>query len=302
MENKRRVEIAFVILMAASVFIYFALGNKVIAGCLIVIVFLGLGGILSAMSKQERKVQDSEKYELSMEVAKDIIAEEIEIIEYLPTFGINPALRKECGILPPYKYTRGNDYIKGKYKGVEFTFCDLQLKAERRYHKGKQEDLIMFLGHLINLSMKEYVDGYIRIFKRVTTRSRVNRLNAMHEGLKELAGNSSEEVIETGNEYLDMNYRIVTNNRQMSYMIMSPEFIERLCTIMKVTGEHTNIEIRGNEMFIAIDNSNDLFMVVSEGFGNEREKNARRQYRNDVRKIVEILDKTITGEGLFGKI
>lgn len=232
---------------------------------------------------------------LGQSFIKDILAEEVQVIEYASVFKIGDNLRNMCSILPGFTFSKANDYIKGKYKGVEFTYFDLYLKDGVEH---AQYDA--FKGQVLRLSLKKAINGRIIFKKKDNPRRGVKKLDTAKNAISALSpGVKIETEIRVGNEHLDNFFSITTNNEEMASKLLTSERLERISETIYQASGHTNVEINGKDVFITCDNDFDAFAYDGCIYDENSLERACIRYRDDLKRILAIIDKMIVDEELF---
>ncbi len=232
---------------------------------------------------------------LGQNFIRDILAEEVQVIEYTSVFKCGDNLKTMCSILPTFNYSKANDYIRGKYKGVEFTYFDLYLKDGV-----EQAQYDAFKGQVLRLSLKKAINGKIIFKKMDNPRRKVRHLDKAKNAMGALsAGAKIETEIRVGNEHLDNFFRITTNNEEMASKLLTSERLERISETIYQASGHTNVEINGKDLFITCDNDFDAFAYDGCIYDENSLERACGRYRNDLKRILAIMDKMIADEELF---
>lgn len=272
-------------------------GKIMIAGLLAIPI-----GIISA------KINTSHKKKLKAFVGehliKDIIAEKIDVIEYLPNPEISTNTIKKCTLLPSYDRLTASDYIRGTYKGVDLTYYDLLLEQEQSDTDDEGHTtttfVTVFKGPLIQLSLKQAIDGFVKIKERKTSRKAKGFFSNVLSGASDILGiKTKDESIEVENAAFNNQFEIKTSNPEMSFYILTPQFMENIMRADELANGYTNIEFRGKNAFIAIHNGYDSFEITKTVLNKKSLDNNRQQLRNDLRRILAIIDEIIAKDNLF---
>ncbi len=251
----------------------------------VVALFFGRQGVL-----QREEIQKL----LGQNFVSKIIAEEVQLIEYTPVFNISDDLIKMCTVLPGFNYSKANDYIRGRYKGVEFTCFDLHLRDGIEH---SQHDT--FKGQVIHLVLKKALGGTIVFKKKDNPRREVKRIDTVHNAFGALSGKMTETAIHVENEHLDNFFSIKTNNPEMASAVLTEERLNRISETIYQASGHTNVEINGKDVFITIDNNFDTFVVDKNIYDAYTLESACERYRSELKRILAIIDKMIADDELF---
>ena len=245
-------------------------------------------------ARQEVLQQEAVKELLGRNFIRDIIAEEVQLIAYDPVFDINRELKNLCTILPGYNYSKANDYIRGSYKGAEFTYFDLYLRdgVEQAQHD-------TFKGQVLWLVLKKDLGITIKFKKKDNPRSDVRKLETMKKALGARSAGKYETEIKVGHDRFDGFYSVVTNDEEKALALLSEERLNRISEMMQLACSYTNMEFNGKNVFITIDNNFDLFSKNVSIYDERSLENACDLYRSELKQMLAIMDKMIDGEELF---
>ena len=106
-------------------------------------------------------------------VVKDVLAERFDITQYTPMPKNTLDMVKKCTLLPRYDRITISDYIKATYRGVPLSYCDLHLEQEDTDTNDGHTSTTyrtIFKGHLINLGLKQKIEGFVKIKERKNPR------------------------------------------------------------------------------------------------------------------------------------
>lgn len=235
---------------------------------------------------------------------KGILAEKIDISQYTPCPTTPMDFIKKCTIIPRYDRITISDYIKGTYRGVALSYCDLHLEQE---DTDTDDDghtsttyRTVFKGHLINLGLGQKVEGFVKIKERKNSRKEKGFFSNVLSGAADVLGiKAKDEAIEVENEVFNNQFEIKTNNQQMTFYILTPQFMENIVRADEMANGYTNIEFRDKNAFISINNGRDSFEITKTVVNKKAVENCRQQIRNDLCRILAIVDEILTKENLF---
>ncbi len=146
-------------------------------------------------------------------VVKDVIAEKLEVTQYIPSPTDSLDMIKKCTLLPRYDRSTISDYIKGTYRGVPLSYCDLHLEREEQDTDDEGHTTTsyrtVFKGHLINLGLGQKIDGFVKIKERKNPRKEKGFLSNVFSGAADLLGiKTKDETIEVENEIFNNQFEI----------------------------------------------------------------------------------------------
>ncbi len=235
---------------------------------------------------------------------KNIIAEKIDIIDYLPNPEISTNTIKKCTLFPSYDRLTASDYINGTYKGVDLTYYDLHLEQEQTDTDDDGHTtttfVTVFKGPLIQLSLKQSINGFVKIKERKTSRKEKGFFSNVLSGASDILGiKTKDESIEVENAAFNNQFEIKTSNQEMSFYILTPQFMENIMRADELANGYTNIEFRGKNAFVAIYNGYDSFEITKTVLNQKSLDNNRQRLRNDLNRILAIVDEIISKDNLF---
>ncbi len=256
------------------------------------------------LAKLNKKLEKKFKIYVGENITRDIIAERVEISQYSPDKWINSGFIDRCMILPKYDRMNGSDYVKGTYRGVPFVYCDLELEREyqdrdKDGHK-KTKYRTVFKGSLINLEMPKEMEGYLRIKERKEPRKEKNFLSNIFSGAADVIGISkTDNTIEVESVEFNNRFEIKSNNGEMAFYILTPQFMESILRAEKMTSGYTNIEFKGRNANITINNGSDSFEIKRTMCSRRALEKSRQQMRKELNLILDIVDEMLTKDKLF---
>ena len=256
------------------------------------------------INKANKKLKTTLKSLLGKYIIKDVLAEKIDIDEYSPSKFINTNFIKNCMILPNYDRVNGSDYISGKYKGINFTYCDLLLEreVEKKDNDGHTHTkyVTVFQGPLMLLKLGRSIDCYVRIKERKNTRKSKGVLTSIFNGAADLLGIKHDtDIIETENEAFNNQFEVKTNNDEMAFYILTPQFMESIMRADEIAEGYTNIEFKNSDVTITLNNGKDAFEVKKTISSKRSLEKCRENFRAELSSILSIVDEILTKENLF---
>lgn len=240
---------------------------------------------------------------IGQSLVRDILAERIAISQYSPNQYFNRDFLEHCGILPHYDRSRGSDYICGTYRGVLITYCDLHLEVE---HESTDSDgntttsyYTVFRGPVINLALRQPVNGYVRIRERKTPRKQKGFFSGIVNGAADLF-NIDRSTVETENAQFNQQFKVDASDPQLAFYVLTPQFMEHIVQADTIVNGYTNIEFNQGIVTLALNNGTDAFELGKIKKNNEHFlEDARNRFRYELNTILSIIDEILTKENLF---
>lgn len=266
------------------------------------IIFILLAILVSKLFDKQKVIL---KKLLGEHIIKDVLAEKVNIREYLPDGHIKSQFVDRCKILPGYDRLKGSDYIFGSYKGVAFTYCDLFLEKE---YETQDDDghkytkyFTVFQGQVFTIALNQDMDGYVRIRERKNPRKTNSIFSGFLDALAESVGlKDSGNVVETENVAFHNQFEVKTSNDEMAFYILTPQFMESILRLDESAGGYTNIEFSGSQVTIALNNGRDSFEVKKIIRNQKRLNGYRDVFRKELDMMLLIIDEILTKKRLFG--
>ncbi|MBQ8317383.1 MAG: DUF3137 domain-containing protein [Lachnospiraceae bacterium] len=285
------------------------IGGLVMIGCQHIlgpfILIAGIIGLPVAIitGKKTKTVNKEVKNAIGEYVIKDVIAERIEIIKYTPDNFMNQDFIKSCSILPKFDRISGSDYILGRYNGVKFTYCDLHMErehTERRDGKTKTTYRTVFQGPLMTIELGQKMDGYVRIKERKTPRKEKGFFSDVFSGAADVLGvKTSDDTIEVESVEFNNQFEIKSNNQQMAFYILTPDFMESIVQADALAQGYTNLLFKGTNAVVTINNGKDSLEIKRTISGKNQLEKSRQRIRDDLSRVLAIYDKVLEKEQLF---
>lgn len=242
-------------------------------------------------------------------VTKAIIAERIDIREYAPTGSFNDKFLRSSGVLRGFDKSYGSDYIKGIYKGQQITYCDIKLEIERettdRDGRKRHKTVTVFQGPVISLVLgRPLGDKKLRILERTGKRKKEGFLSDLLGSAANAVGDAlgikaKENAILVENEAFNNQFEIKTNDDELAFYILTPQFMESIVSADKIGAGCTNICFDGDRVNIAIHNGYDAFELGRTLRRKKHLEESRQRMRGDLNRVLSIVDEILKKERLF---
>ena len=306
-QNKIKVNSILLLLVAIAIPVGFfsALMDYVNGHNFIISLVIALVACIAVgpLSKKNSSLKKAKKNFIGEHIIKELIAEKIEIEGYEPSNYINRDTIKKSSIMPGYDRISGSDYISGKYKGIGIVYCDIELEEKRTYRDsdGRRRTTYstVFKGHFFRMDLGNKIDGYVRI---------VERRNPRKKGFfADLLGSAADLVgietntIELENEAFNNQFEVKTNNDEMAFYILTPQFMENVVRADEMADGYTNILFKEKKVDIAMNNYVDSFEVKKNIYSQKALDECRTLMRKDLDILLAIVDEILAKDRLFSK-
>lgn len=276
-------------------------GNTMLGICIILV---GVVAIVLSAKYLERlnDQQDQMKDLVGQSVVREILAERIAVEQYIPNQYFNKDFLEHCGVLPNYDRCGGSDFISGTYRGVPITYCDLHLEVEQESTDSDGNTTTsyytVFRGPVINLAMRQPLNGYVRIRERKNPRKEKGFFSGIINGAADLF-NIDRNTIETENAQFNQQFKVDTSDPQLAFYILTPQFMEHIVQADMIVNGYTNIEFNQGIVTLALNNGTDAFELGKYKKNDHFLDEARQRFRYELNTILSIVDEMLTKENLF---
>jgi len=267
------------------------------------IIGIVLGVSCFLIVKPKEKLEKEFKEFTGAYITKDILAEKMEIIKYLPTDMINRKSIKASGIMPRYDRIEGSDYIKATYKGQEIEYCDYKLEEE---HITTDDDgsestsyEVVFQGPFVRIPLGKKISGHVKIIERRSKRKKKGLFSDLIDSAADMMGIKRDSIIELENEAFNNQFEVKTNDEELAFYILTPQFMENIIKADEYADGYTNISFTDEVVYIAINNGKDAFEVKKTMYSVKGLEKARADMRQERNFILAVIDEILEKDRLF---
>ena len=244
---------------------------------------LGVLFVIAVTSYKKRSVL---KRIMSTEVALPVLREVFEIDVYRPYGYIGSSLIDGAGFFVFYNRVDGSDYIKGKYRGVNFEFSDVHLQREDTTASGRKVNRTVFKGQWL---VCEFVGGQVSATIRLEEKEK-----AIFGSHKYVSGMTN---IATENTAFNEKYHIITDDEHAAFYLLTPHFMERMVSLDEAAEAQTFFCFENGRVHIALYNWRDSFEL-----GNTKPSeigSLRQKFRGELKYLTDIIDELMLNEKLY---
>lgn len=264
----------------------------------LILVAICVVGLL-IISKIQTRIEKNLKCFIGKNIIKEIISEKIEVQAYEANNIISQKSIKAAGITPYYDRISGSDYIKGTYQGKIIEYCDIKMEQE---HESTDDDghtsttwVTVFQGPFMRIPLGKELNGYIKILERKSKRRKVGFI----ADLINSALNKKEMNIELENEAFNNKFQVKTDNEELAFYILTPQFMENIMKADEYANGYTNISFINGAANIAISNGKDAFEIKKTMYSKKRLEESRANMRRDLDNFLSIVDEILQKDRLF---
>lgn len=241
-EFKKTRNIAIILFLSAilSLFIGIYLAFDLILFVVALIVIIGIIFVGKAANFKS-KYRDFVKNEL----IKELLNDQFEEVIYLPRQSIPISQINKVGLIRKPDRHSGEDYIKGKYKGVNFEISDIELKEERVTTDANGNTTVTYQTYFKG---RWYIYRFSRTFEDVLKISEGRFAAVTTRGLKKLETESIE---------FNKKFRTFVSNPEFGFYHITPAVIHKLMELEKMHRGTIQFCIMSNELHIGVNDNYD---------------------------------------------
>ena len=187
-------------------------------------------------------------------------------------------------------------------RGVPITYCDLHLEVEQESTDSDGNTTTsyytVFRGPVINLALRQPLNGYVRIHERRNPRKEKGFFSGIINGAADLF-NIDRNTVETENAQFNQQFKVDTSDPQLAFYILTPQFMEHIVQADMIVNGYTNIEFNQGIVTLALNNGTDAFELGKYKKNDHFLDEARQRFRYELNSILGIVDEMLTKENLF---
>lgn len=236
------IKIALLVLLGALVFTFIGVSTEIMAllvvGVIASIVALVFFGKASTHASKYKKLIKNELIHLLLE-------EQFDNVVYEPTSHISIDRINETGTIKRPDRFRGEDYIKGEYKGVTFEVSDVDLKerVETRDSKGN-----------VRVSYQTYFKGRWYIYKY---QKEFNEILKIVEGRGSYANKRNLVKFETESMAFNKKFDIFASSKEFGFYLITSSMLEKLLELEALHRGSIVYCYQRNELHIGVNDRKD---------------------------------------------
>jgi|LSQX01.3.fsa_nt_gb hypothetical protein len=252
-------------------------------------------------------VQNQMKTLVGANIIRDMLADVFELESYQPSGSFTAEQVRQTGLINGWDECSGSDLVKGKYKGIPFSFSDIKLVSvtETTDDEGKTQTsrTTMFQGQWMEIYLNKQIESVLYVRERLAKGGLKNAiLGKVGEKLdKVMTRKMNKEIQEaqTENTAFNKKYQILTDDPHTMFYILTPHFMEYIVSADTAANGQTNFCFTGDRVRVALQNTLDFFEIGNIKSVSDIE-GLRAKFRSEMRYIVGILDELLKNEFLFG--
>lgn len=240
--HKKSMLTAFLLMLPAI--LVFALGVSTeysfltFIGVIIFVVAIVFFGKAAAQSSKFREI-------IKKELIFMLLDEQFEDVSYDPKSSIHVSMINSTGTIRRPDRFRGEDYIKGSYKNVNFEVSDVELK-QRVEHRDNN-------GH-VRVSYETYFKGrwYVYRFQK-----QFKEVLKIVEGRGSHVNNRNLEKFDTESIEFNKKFHIYASSKEFGFYLITSSMIEKLLELEKLHRGSIVYCFMNNELHIGVNDGKD---------------------------------------------
>ena len=204
----------------------------------------GLSGTLAGKySNQANKINKDYESKIKSIYIEELISKHYTQTTFLDNNHINIGKVLSSNLVKNPDEFKGEDYITGYYKNLEFEFCELTLVDINKSKNNTTTRTVYFQGFWLVINLPYKLDGDIIVVEN-NLGNRVNNL----------------DKVETEMIVFNNIFSSYTNNKQLFFKVFNPSRME---SILKLEAMHKGkilYSFKQNQLHVAVNNGANLFM------------------------------------------
>lgn len=169
-------------------------------------------------------------------------------------------------------------------------------KTDGSMHKRRQ---LVFQGPFVQIPLGKALSGHVKILERRNKRKKRGILSDLFDSAVEKLGIKTDAVVELENEAFNNQFEVKTDDEELAFYILTPQFMENIIKADEYAAGYTNISFKDETAYIAINNGKDAFEIKKTMYSKKRLEDARAKMRRDTDIILAIIDEILEKDRLF---
>jgi len=234
--------------------------------------FLGVGAICLAMQK---KMANEYKKIYKETFVKGILNEQFDNVEYYGERGFDTNAVKEFGLTKLGNIFKSEDYLRAKYKGINFVQADVTIQY-KTYGKNSHTTTY-FKGRMFAFEVPEKRVLSVQLFS--------NNFNYRAGTISKFKANK----IQMESEYFNREFDIKSVNSMDAFLVLTPPMMEKINKIKSTYG-NVGMHFCGNKLYVGINMSGDAFDGdIKRKIDYFEEKQATMRDLNVIKDIIDTI-------------
>lgn len=199
---------------------------------------------------------------------KDIFSD----LKYNFDEGLEEEILEETDMIYLGDIYHSNDYIEGKYKGINFKSSDVHIQEE---HETEDKDGNKETEYVTIFFGRWFIFDFNKPFKADLC---VTQIPYMFRGY-----HKKYEKVKLEDEVFNKNFLVYAQNEHEAFYILTPSFMEKLKELSEKMGGHLMLCFTDSKLYIGLNNYKDAFEP------NFNKKVNEEIIKNDIKKDIQII-------------
>ena len=226
-------------------------------------------------SKSVNKFTDLYKEKIVSNVFKKIFDD----VEYIPGKGIEEKILEDTQLIYTGDRYYSNDYIKGKYKNINFEFSDVHISEKHEDSDGDTTYTTIFSGQWMIFDFNKSFKSKLSIATK-------------YFGIVNHVRNVELEDID-----FNKNFSVWAEHEEDAFYLLTPNYMEKIKRLKDDIKSNFSLCFVNNKLYIGLDNSKDLFepnMKINIDIKKEEEK-----IKDEIKIMTKFIDDLKLDNNLF---
>lgn len=209
-----------------------------IVGVVLFIAVIVFAGRAAAQSSKYRRI-------IKTELINVLLSDQFENVLYDPNSSISVSKINETGTVRRPDRFRGEDYIKGSYKGIDFEVSDVDLK-QRVEHRDKNGN--------VHVTYETYFKGRWYIY---TFQKQFDKVLKIVEGRGSQVNKKNLEKFDTESIEFNKKFDIFASTKEFGFYLITSSMIEKLLELEKLHRGSILYCFMNNQLHIGVNDRKD---------------------------------------------
>lgn len=290
--KKRDLIVTFVIIgsiiLELAIYFFFEINFRFYPGiCVIVTVALAVIFGIKANKVRNIYIKGYKDY-FVLKSLKSIFTD----LVYEPENGIGPEVISSTGMMTTGDRYNSNDYIKGKYKDINFFQSDVHIEEE---HQTTDSDgntqtyyVTIFMGRWFVFDFNKPFKANIEVAQKWFQGNRANTL----------FGKSKYTKVKMESQEFNKEFKVYAQNEHEAFYILTPSLMEKIQKLSQNSGGKILLCFVDNKLHIGLCNNKDSFEPPSV-FSTINETKEIEKVSRDTKVITNFIDELNLDNDLF---
>ena len=236
---------------------------------LVITYFINDAWFIFNIFKSNKSLQE-DKIKYKKNIVPSVLEELFENVEYIPDKGIDEKTLIDTEMINTGDSYDSEDYVKGKYKNINFEFSDVFMYEDIKDKNGNKKRETIFAGQWIIFDFKKKFKS--KLLVSTNNFPVFNKLS-----------NVQFEDTDFSNNFI-----VQAKNEKDAFRILKPDFIENLKKLKRNLGNYFTLYFVENKLHIALYNYIDFFEPNL--YSDIDVKEEKEKIKKDLKTITDFID------------